>query len=234
MKKLVLSFAAVAMLATAAFAGKGNLLASDENSTFSSSLNMKKKKGGDAFGEGASVVSAGYGFPNLGKSVLKAFESEANYKVGGIGPMHLKYEYGLSDKVGIGLSLNYVSFSATWTESYTESQYDSNGNYIGEQTVTYDYKTAVSSISALVRMNVHFATTDKLDPYWGIGVGYRTYSWKFTSTDPYWVDSGLKSAIPVGFESTVGMRYYFTDNIGAYLEFGAAKSLMQGGIAAKF
>jgi len=40
--------------------------------------------------------------------------------------------------------------------------------------------------------------------------------------------------MPFGFEFTLGARYFFSNNIGVYAEVGAAKSVMQGGLVAKF
>jgi outer membrane protein W len=226
MKKLILSIAACAMIAPA-IAGNGNL--------FSTTQPAGDEGGGDAFGEGKIVISAGYGFPNLGKSLLKAYQNEADYSVGGIGPLHGKFEYGLSDKIGIGVSFNYVSFSASWKHTETNNTYDANGNVTGTTTATYSDKIAVNTMSALLRLNVHFATTDKLDPYWGIGAGYRTRNYKYETNDPTNnSDITLKGAIPFGFETTFGVRYFFTDNIGAYAELGIGKSLLQGGLAVKF
>ena len=44
----------------------------------------------------------------------------------------------------------------------------------------------------------------------------------------------LYNVIPLGFESTIGLRYLFTDNIGAYMELGWSKSLMQFGVVGRF
>jgi outer membrane protein W len=230
MKKLVLSFAAVAMLASAAVAGKSNLFANDENSTFSSSLNMKKKKGGDGFGEGAMVLTVGYGFPNLGKAILKTYETEAGYKASGFGPAHIKFEYGLTDKFGMGVSIGYVGYKVSW-QSEVEEYNSTTGNY---DLKTYEEGLKGTNFGVLLRMNFHFATSDKVDPYWGIGAGYNKYTFKFYSDDPNSIDESLTFPIPVGFESSVGARFYFTENIGAYAELGWGKSLIQAGLAAKF
>ncbi|MCH8330657.1 MAG: hypothetical protein IH946_04640 [Bacteroidetes bacterium] len=108
-----------------------------------------------------------YYSPNLGKSLLKVFDDEAGYEVTGFGPIHAKFEYGLSDKIGFGLVINYVTFGAEWTHQDLFSS------------IVYDDKTTFSSIAFNFRMNIHFATTEKLDAYWGVGAGYRTGKWKF-------------------------------------------------------
>jgi hypothetical protein len=189
--------------------------------------------GDGAFGEGKIVISAGYGFPNLGKTVLKTWENDPdnlNFKATGFGPMHFKAEYGLSDKIGIGLSVNQVSFAANWEDQYEEYN-SSNGTYT---TVTYKEKLKYSSTAINGRLNIHFGDSEKLDAYWGIGGGYKLSSWKFTSENPNRPDESIPGFIPVSFETTFGVRYYFTPNIGFYSEIGYAKSIIQAGISAKF
>ncbi len=179
----------------------------------------KPAGGGDmAFHKDAVVFSAGYGFPNFGKSILK-LGNNSNFTATGFGPWHLKGEIGLSDKVGLGLSLNNNRFGGKWNG-------DSSGvdNY-------YNYDVSVNSIAVNVRMNFHFATTDKLDPYFGLGFGYRSNTWKAKTNDNDYSTPG--TLIPLGFEITVGMRYYVSKNIGIYVEAGPAKSFIQGGLAVK-
>ena len=220
-------FAGTGISAGNSLNAKNDFLSGKNN--FTTYAKKQKKIGGksdNAFQEGKIVITAGYGFPNWGKSLLNAFNTYDDYKVSGFGPLHFRGEYGLSDKIGLGLSINYVSFAASWIDNTTIGV---NGNII-----PYSYKVTVTSLSALARMNIHFATSEKLDPFWGIGVGYRTGGYHFTSNDPDVSAQKIGNIIPVGFETTIGLRYYFTDNIGAYVEMGLAKSLIQAGLAVAF
>jgi hypothetical protein len=185
------------------------------------SFHIHSGDAGDAFQEGKIVFSVGYGFPNWGATILKTFDNNRNFEVTGFGPLHFRGEYGLSDKIGFGLSVNYVSFAASWVDDI-----NSNGNNI-----PYYYKVSSTSISFLARMNIHFATSEKLDPFWGLGVGYRSGSYKITSDDPNANNTvNLKNIVPVGFETTIGLRYYFIPGFGLYTEMGIAKSLIQAGL----
>lgn len=177
----------------------------------------------NAFKKGKIIFTLGYGAPNLGKSVLKAYESKAGYKATGLGPAHAKIDYGLSDKISFGVSINYVSFGADWADNSIDS--------VGDP-VVYVYSTKFQSISILGRMNIHFATTGNLDPYWGIAAGYKNSSFSWDSNDPFFT-GGFKFPSGFGFETTFGLRYYFTPNIGIYTEIGIAKSIIQGGLAIK-
>jgi hypothetical protein len=180
--------------------------------------------GDDAFEQGKIIISAGYGFPNLGKSIFKVYQSYGGYSTSGFGPAHIKAEYALSDKIGLGLSVNYVSYKVEFNGTYIDNNFN---------TVTYKEGFKGSSLSALLRMNIHFATTEKLDPYWGFGAGYRSNSYTFYSDYAGAGSLTLSGGIPFGFETTIGMRYFFTPNIGIYTEMGIAKSLVQLGLTIK-
>jgi hypothetical protein len=187
-----------------------------------------------AFDKGKSIVSVGYGFPNLGASIFKsAYGTEVGYKVTGIGPMFLKYEYGVSEKIGLGIIAGYSGFTIKWQEEY--STYNSTtGTY---STGYYNWNLKYTSPSVGVRFNYHFATKDKLDPYFGVGAGWRGGSFSYSTDDPNGTGTVTKVKVlfPVYMPITVGMRYYFTDNIGAYIELGIDKgSVVQGGLALKF
>jgi opacity protein-like surface antigen len=210
-----------------AFAARTRTVVARESSIDNAAEASMRKKKASAFGQGKSIVSIGYGFPNLGKSFFKTYESYSDYKVTGFGPMHIKYEYGVSDKIGLGLSVNIVTFKVAWTETPWSS---------ADSTASYEHRIKSSAYSALARMNLHFATQAKIDPYWGFGLGYSGRKYTYETDDPNYPDDtfSLTNLIPLGFESTIGCRFYFTDNIGAYIEAGFSKSIVQGGLVAKF
>lgn len=202
--------------------------------------------------DGHSAVTVGYGYPNIYKSILKALlenQTNGNYSSGtdqtkfevkGYGPMFLKYDYAVSKLIGIGASVGYWNTKYTETSTYTQDVYDPNsGYYIGNQTYSDMVKYNFSSLSIGARLNFHFGTGEKIDPYAGVAGGYtRTvFSYTYSSTNPSSTSSPhfSYSGIPVYFAITAGMRYYFTDNIGAYAEVGLDKwSIIQGGLAIKF
>ena len=172
-----------------------------------------------SFEQGNIIFSAGYGFPNLGKSLFKIYEDETGYDVGGIGPLHGKFEYAVSDNIGVGLTFNFVSYDVNWT--------DSDGG------TTYNYTYDVTGWRVNARLNFHFLNSDNVDPYFGLGIGYGNTTWSFTTNDPFFGGGAISSPIGIGFETTVGLRYYFTEMIGLYGELGLAKSLIQGGLVVK-
>ncbi len=170
---------------------------------------------GQAFEQGTKVVSLGYGFGNLNRAVFKLYEDEAGYKYSGMGPLFAKFEYGVSDKIGLGLNIAHIGANVKY------------GTGTSQEEINW------RNTSALLRMNIHFSNSDKLDAFWGAGVGYRFGSWKFKS-ETGGVDGEVVNLIPLGFETTIGVRYFFVEHIGIYAEAGIAKAPIQFGLNVKF
>ena len=83
--------------------------------------------------EGNVAIDLYYGFPNLYTSALRTAYansgSEENIKVGGIGPLGLRVEYMLADKVGLGADFGFNNSSIT---------YDYETTVLNPATSTYD------------------------------------------------------------------------------------------------
>ena len=195
-----------------------------------------------SFNKNDILVSFGYGFPNLDKLVFIDYLYQANsnstFAPKGFGPIHFRAEYGVSEKIGIGLSLNYGTYGATWQDNFSNS--DGLGN---TTTGIYSFDKHITSFTALLRFNYHVYTTNKLDPYFSFGGGYKKISKTYVSDGPDYVnqyyeeysyaDDGA-SLLPIAFEAVAGMRYYFTPQIAIYSELGIAKTFLQGGVSMKF
>lgn len=171
---------------------------------------------GQAFEQGTKVISVGYGFGNLNKALFSAYQSNDGYQYKGFGPLFGKFEYGVSDKIGLGLNIAHIGSTMTWNE----------GSYKSEM--------AWRNTSALMRLNIHFSNSDKLDAFWGAGVGYRFGKWDYSDNDPSMDDITFSNVIPLGFETTIGVRYFFVEHVGVYAEAGLAKAPIQFGLSAKF
>lgn len=184
---------------------------------FAFAITQKSSLNAQAFETGNNIVSAGYGAPNLNKALFKIYEDENEYSLKGYGPIHLKYEHAVSDRIGLGLSINHVASSMSYR----------NLN-------SYIYELNYSSTKFNARVNVHFASSDVFDAYWGIGAGYGTSTTKWTTGDPNSSNESFSNPIPIGLEATLGARYFFSENIGLYAEVGLAKSIVQGGFSFKF
>lgn len=242
MKKIILIFACLGLLIP--FAG------AQQSSDGEFKVRNQTTKGGKsksddgeekAFKEGTFNVTIGYGFPDMYKSIIRSLvvNSGNTYEVKGLGPAFLKAEYGVTKLIGIGANIGYQSISVTDTYSYQDQIYNSTTGMYEYHTYEDVEKMTYTSLSIAARINFHFGTGKRLDPYAGVGVGYSQKQYKFTYTTNN--PSGLNSTpqsysgfFPFYVGVTAGLRYYFTPNIGIYGEIGFDKwSLIQGGLAIK-
>ena len=185
-----------------------------------------KKSNAQAIEEGNIIIDAYYGFPNLYSTIFKAAYESSNstdLTLGSQGPLGIRAEYLITDKVGFGIDLGMNSSSISYSEA------DINTNII------YDYKFSTRKIGAIFTFNYHFVENDKLDAYFVVGGGYGNRNFKFTSTDPNYIEESVESLIPISYKIGVGMRYFFTENIGANLALGLGQGgLANVGVSAKF
>jgi opacity protein-like surface antigen len=174
-----------------------------------------------AFTEGSHSFSVGHGFGTFLGGLSSNFDQFGDVKYTGTGPLYVKYEHAVNDHIGLGVNVAYAANK--WAYNY-----ENDG-------ARYTETTERTTYSILARFNYHFGNSDKFDPYLGLGMGYRDANWDIRSDSPYG-NSGVtfKSLIPFGFELTVGARYFFLENLGVYAEMGGAKSVFQGGLAARF
>ena len=182
-----------------------------------------------AWEEEKNYVSVGYGFGNFNTAFLTSnFVAQSGYQIQALGPFFAKYEYAFSDLVGFGVNLAYVDNTISSTTYNHVLQ--------NNQTINLVEKINFNSLSLLARMNFHFGANKKIDPYFGMGMGYRTATYSFSDNDPFTVDESfsLGQLFPLGFEMTFGTRLLFTENIGAYVEVGLAKAVFQFGLTSKF
>ncbi len=167
-------------------------------------------------GKGTAVVNAGYGFGNSWKKLFK----QSGTKLSVTGPVGIGFEYGVSQKIGVGLQAGYSKLTATAPRN--------SSSYTSTETLT--------SFQAFARANYHFGKSDKFDPYVGLGLGIGSFKYNYKDNDPT-ADPSVIFAVPASFGITgaLGARYYFTNQIGAYAEVGLlAGSIAQVGLVAKF
>jgi outer membrane protein W len=178
------------------------------------------------FEEGNVSVDLYYGFPNLYSTAFRTSYAnggtETDIDISGLGPVGIRGEYLLTDKVGLGLDVGFNNTKLTFRDV------GSNGN-------TYDYTFSTQKVGVMVTFNYHFIENDNLDFYGIVGAGYGSRSYKFESTDPNYQDEDIKGLIPVASRLGVGMRYFFTDNIGANVALGFGQGgLVNAGLSFKF
>jgi Outer membrane protein beta-barrel domain len=119
-------------------------------------------------------------------------------------------EYGITENISVGAAASYSGAKISGT----------------------GYEVKYTGIFFGARGSYHFATSEKLDPYAGLSLGYVSASVKDKSGSTAFVtakSSGL------GWGAHVGVRYYFQPNIGVYGELGASSfSILNLGAAFKF
>lgn len=191
---------------------------------------------GQAVEEGNVIIDAYYGFPNLYTSVFQSLYAnsgtESNVNVGGLGPVGGRVEYMLADKIGLGVDFAYSGSSVEFQQDVTTT----DPVTFETTTTTYDYDYSTAKIGAMVTFNYHFLDNDQLDAYAMVGAGYKNRNFSFSSTDPNYEEVTVSGTIlPIASRIGVGMRYFFTDNIGLNLAVGFGQGgIVNGGISAKF
>ncbi|TND10341.1 MAG: hypothetical protein FD123_589 [Bacteroidetes bacterium] len=178
--------------------------------------------------QGQSVVTAGAGYSLAG--ILMGVVTDAvnatdasSTKTPVIAGM---YDFGISDRFSVGAAYTYQGLTVKYS-SYT----DPNGNVI-----TGNFTDRLTRQNFGVRALFHFGDNDDLDTYAGARFGYTM--WNYSSSAPNGYDnsdilSGFGS--PIKPQALFGMRYFFTDNIGANAEFAIGPTyFMLFGINARF
>ncbi len=175
--------------------------------------------------QGSVNFSVGYGAVSYEYLLLKVFTNDIkNLNTSISGPLYLKGEYAVADNFTLGLNVNYTNI----TGSFSLDSASLVGKYAGN--------IGLRSTSIIGRANytIPFAE-DRAGFMIGAGLGYRGLTANYTDSDPRTpVDGGISIPLPITGEFTIGLRYYFTENIGAYVETGITRSLIQGGITARF
>lgn len=164
------------------------------------------------FSKGNNYASISYGLGAIGANWTKIYSSLPNYKASTIGPLGAYFERGVTNKIGIGISVNYLRNSAS---------YDMGSTAVD---------MTISQLAIAIRGAYHFKLSNtKFDPYAGAGLAYRNFSYKSSVSS---VNFAFGS--PVGIQAFAGSRYFFTNNIAAFAEIGYGVSYLNIGGTIKF
>jgi hypothetical protein len=161
------------------------------------------------------IVDAFYGWPYFNGLILQGLANANNItNVKNTNHLGGKIEYMLNEKMGIGGEFTYADAGINYVSGV-------NGQL---------YKAGVNKIRILGRFNYHFGITQKIDPYFTFGLGYKR---------TYFYDTGTSGAnqsfnlLPVAFKTAIGMRVYFNDLIGINGEVGFGGPLIAAGLSLK-
>lgn len=183
--------------------------------------------------KGANNISIGIGTGNLVQEILRDAVSIGNdnsVTFTATGPLFFKYENMVDKRIGFGLNLAYMKNNI----NYNDVNQDNMG-----QDYTYNADLSCVTFSAIARFNYHFMDHDKVDPYIGLGVGFRDVKWSYSDNDPFDTNNQNEANIalstlpssPFGGDLTLGVRFLPHPNIGIYMEAGIAKGVIQGGLS---
>lgn len=127
---------------------------------------------------------------------------------GGI-PLGASYEQGIAESISVGVNADYLS------NDYLSFKF----------TAIYAGVRASYHVNNLLNLK-----SEKIDLYGGPTLGYRSFSWKDNGID-FGDDYG--SGIYLG--AYVGGKYYFSNKLGVFAEFGEIGSTnARAGLAIKF
>ena len=176
------------------------------------------QEGDNVLGVGVGLGgSYGIGFTGSGVSQTPAIALHFDHGMGDLGP-------GIW---GLGGFVGYKSYKYTY-----DNPYYFNGLNKGYKS---SYKWTYTIVGA--RGTWHYNdwhNNDKLDTYAGLMLAYRIATFKDETQYPAGIGTfNAGSYSGVTLTGLVGVRYFFTDNIGAYLEAGFGVSVLQLGLAVK-
>jgi Outer membrane protein beta-barrel domain len=177
-------------------------------------------------GRGAIVANIGYGFLNIWR--VTVFENGFNFdkkKVTATGPVVIAGEYGVGNNFGVGIQLAAGRVKGVFTQ---KGVLGGGADYIET--------TTLNSFQIQLRGNYHLGSSEKFDPYIGLGLGYGNY--KLKSSNNAGSSGTLTTAsVPsvIGYTGAVGARYYFNQTTGLFAEAGfVGGCILQLGLVAKF
>jgi hypothetical protein len=170
--------------------------------------------------KGNIIMDTYYGFPYLYSSVLRS----TYQKPGNGASIHNKnhiggnFEIMVTDKIGLGLEATYAVAEIHYRDS--------------NQT----YSTGIDKFRVLAKMNYHFLTQKKLDPYLTLGAGYMNLYYYQTQPGINNLSENefIRDLIPLAVRAGIGIHYFFTKHIGVNAEVGIGGPLLHGGLSFKF
>ncbi len=209
---------AILLLVLCAFFVAGDLNAEE----MKKKRRKKKKKRGKvvAFKAGQMDVQLAGGF------LVKENYSKADYSIygtteskGGF-PFGIRAEYGATDFLGIGVGFGMYKDEITITDVTAP-----------ENIYGYEHKYTTFCLRPAFHVPLGMA---KLDPYAAVTIGGNIVKAKPTGTGYNYVQEPMKSGLAWAIHG--GANFYFTDNIGAFVEggYGQAIPMVNFGLVVKF
>ncbi|MBR9860167.1 porin family protein [bacterium] len=178
--------------------------------------------------QGQSVVCLNAGYSIIGNGLSAAVNELAddNAQLSTTPVIIGSFDYGVTDKFSMGLFFGYQSTKSDFTYTYFDQ-----GDSTTENVTVSGTRTNIS-----IRPNFHYLSSDKLDLYSGLRVGWLFRNFSQNSTDENFetLDIFDGNRFTMGL-TLLGARYYFTDNIGINMEVGiGVPYAVNGGLSVRF
>ncbi len=173
----------------------------------------------------SNTVEVYYGIPDWWHSWLR-YDLNSNVyslNIQSTGPWGARYEHMLNRRVGLGADIWYVSTSFTGLYNQTST----SGTSPNSSIVSFNGK--LSRLNALLRMTLHLSSHEKLDPYVHFGFGYLYSNYHFQSTNKSVYDQS-NALPPVTIRFGMGLKYYFSQDFGTFIDVGIGGPLVSIGI----
>ena len=189
------------------------------------------------------TVAYGFGRGNLIYAVLKSLENAIptdpnaeliNVNVSKSPISFFKVEYRFKPKHSLGLNIAHNTFSING--DVKDSLFINDMGSIVQTSVGVKY----SSTSCNIRYNYFFNPDDKLQCYIGVSMGIRGNNISVNSNNPFFgkningLGLTLASVPSIGGDFTFGLRGDIYKSLMLFGEVGAAKAIIQGGLAYRF
>lgn len=188
--------------------------------------------------KGSSIFDMTYGYSIIHNIDFAFKGAEINKEGNKYGPVGLRYEYRVHDRIGLALEANY-------------RRTDLEINYLSElDTLDYFITFSSSQFRMMGKVNFYMVNRGKFEMYGGLSLGYVNRSLRIKSNEIKfgyeYVDDFLEkfafsydvlSSIdfPFACRMQLGMRYYLTPYLALNMEMGAGGgSFFNGGLTAKF
>jgi len=194
------------------------------------SFAQKEQSSDKCIEEGAILFDAYYGFPYIMGVVIAEANSASSTGNKIVNYNHLggKFEFMVSDIVGVGFDYTYAKVTNHYSGTYSSQV---NGQWVSQKG---DFSESIIKQRILAKVNIHFATSHILDPYATGGFGYRKSVYTTNNPDNSDYVFSFFNSFPIAFRMGVGMRVFFTKNIGVCVETGIGGPILQGGLTIKF
>lgn len=140
-------------------------------------------------GFGAYSTTTTFTFDFLGTPVTLSDEDGAASTM-----VPISFEYGISNKVGLGVQLGFV-------------------NYFIDNEDSTETTESVKSVDFAIKVNYHFLDAEKNDLFVGLAIGGSSVNWKDLSGEEF---SGTGSYVSLYITD----RIFFNDNVGILFNLG--------------